>query len=264
MPGYSQRFYVCAMRDVRAHEEHLPTALTGAGRNLAVAVLVLGPLLWCVGLLLRAQAVSSAGFTAEDVAQFAAEPFAVREQLATYAENPALTISGYGASLAGAILLIPATVVLAHLAARRSPVLAATGGLLVILGFAARIYFAGVEQVAFQLVETRGLDPTATMILDTYDDISYGPWRVPVTAAFGQYLGMPLLAAGLYRTRILGGARVLILLWSATMWGGVLKTADWWDAASGAALFVALAALAVDLMRHGGPGPRRGRGLLSW
>ena len=229
-----------------------------------MSVLVLGPLLWCVGLSLRTQAVTSARFTPEEVARYAAEPFAVREQLAAYAANPALTVAGYATFLIGTILLIPAMAILAYLAAQRSPWLATAGGALVVFGLVARVYFAGVEQVAFQLVDAQGLDAAATMVLSTYVDISYGPWRVPVTAVFGQYLGMPLLAAGLYRAKIFGGVRTLILLWFATMWGGVLKAAGWWDVVAASALLIVFAALAVQLIRYGKPKPRHDRRLLSW
>ena len=85
-----------------------------------MAVLILGPALWCVGLVLRTWTVASSGFTSEEMARYAAEPFAVREQLAAYAANPALTTAGYATFLAGAILLIPATAVLAHLCGEAS------------------------------------------------------------------------------------------------------------------------------------------------
>lgn len=228
-----------------------------------MAVLILGPLFWCMGLLLRTLAVTSAGFTPGEVARFAADDFAAREQLSAYAANPALTTAGYATFLLGAVLLIPATAVLAYLAAPRSPRLALWGGLLVIFGFLARVYFAGVEQLAFDVVDSQGVDAAAAMVLGGYADISYGPWCIPVTAAFGQYLGMPLLAAALYRARIFGGARILVLLWSATMWGGVLKSAGWWDVVSGFLLVVVLATLAVRVGRDGRPSLRR-RGVLSW
>jgi hypothetical protein len=238
--------------------------LTKVGRILGPSALILGPLFWCVGLSLRTQAVSSAGFTREELTQHATEQFAAREQLATYAANPALTIAGYATFLIGAILLIPAMAILAYLAARRSPWLATAGGVLMVFGLVARVYFAGVEQVAFQMVDIQGLDAAVTMVLSTYVDISYGPWRVPVTAVFGQYLGMPLLAAGLYRARIFGGLRTLILLWFATMWGGVLKAAGWWDVVAAFALLIVFSALAVQLIRDGKVKPRPGRRFLSW
>jgi hypothetical protein len=234
-----------------------------AARLLAVVALVLGPLFWCVGLLLRTLALSSAGFTTDELARHAAEPFAVREQLAAYAANPALTTAGFASFLIGSILLIPATWALARLAARRSPRLAVAGGALVILGLVARVYFAGVEQTAFQLAGTDGVDTATATILGAYVDVSYGPWRIAVTSAFGQYLGMPLLAAALYRSGVVGGARVVILLWSATMWAGVLKTAGWGDVIAAAALAVALGAVAVQLSRGKLPSVRDRR-LVSW
>ena len=136
--------------------------------------------------------------------------------------------------------------------------------MLVALGFLARVYFAGVDQTAFELVDSQGVDAAATTILGSYADVSYGPWRIPVTASVGQYLGMPLLAAALYRAGIFGGVRTLVLLWSATMWGGVLKAAGWWDAVSAALLFVVLAMLAVQLIRDGEPRLHARRSLLSW
>ena len=63
-------------------------------RYLAVTALILGPLFWCVGLLLRTLAVATANFTPADAARFGAEQFAAREQLAAYAANPALTLAG--------------------------------------------------------------------------------------------------------------------------------------------------------------------------
>jgi hypothetical protein len=252
------------MRDGDDEEGTRFGALAPAGRAVAAAVLILGPLLWCLGLVLRTLAVSSAGFTTEEVAQFAADQFAVREQLAAYAANPALTVAGYATFLLGAILLIPAFAALAYLAARQSPRLATAGGLLVVFGLLARVYFAGVEQVAFQLVDARGVEAAATTVTGTYVDISYGPWRIPVTAAFGQYLGAPLLAAALYRSRIFGGVRTLIFLWSAAMWTGVLKAAGWWDVIAASALFVVLAILAVQLIRKGEPDLRHDRRPLSW
>ncbi|MEV7629648.1 hypothetical protein [Actinoplanes sp. NPDC089786] len=227
-------------------------------------VLVFGPLLWSSGLLLRTLAVSSAGFTPDDVARFAAEPFAVREQLAAYAANPVLTVAGYAVFLAGAIILIPATAALAWLAARRSPVLAASGGALAILGLVARVYFAGVDHVAFQLATSQGLDAAATMVLDTYVDISYGPWRIAVVAAFGQYVGALLLAVGLYRAKIFGVVRALLFLWPATMWTGVLKTAGWWDVVASVLLLVVLTVLAVPWLRTGEPRSGPERGLRIW
>jgi hypothetical protein len=252
------------MREVREDDVHLHTRLTRSGRYLTATVLIAGPLVWCVGLFLRWRAVSSAGFDPGDVARFAAEPFAVREQLAAYAGNPSLTIAGYAVFLTGAVLLIPATAALAHMAAPRAHWPANVGGVLMTLGLVARVYFTGVEQTAFQLVDAQGVDAAAETILNSYVDLSYGPWRVPVIAAFGQYAGALLLAVALYRAKVFGGVRTLVLLWWATMWTGVLKTTGWSDIAAGFALFIVLALLAVRVLGTGGPRLRSDRGPLSW
>src|SRR5689334_3933567 len=118
------------MGDVDEIESREPATLIMATRVLAVSALILGPLLWCVGLLLRTLAVSSAAFTDDEVARYAAEPFAVREQLAAYVANPALATAGYATFLIGAILMIPATWALARLAVQRSPWLTMSGGVL--------------------------------------------------------------------------------------------------------------------------------------
>lgn len=114
------------------------------------------------------------------------------------------------------------------------------------------------------MADAQGPGLAAGFVVDSYVDTSYGPWRIPVTAAFGQYLGMPLLAVGLYRARILGGGRVLVLLWWATMWTGVLKTVGWIDVLSALTLCLVTVPLAIQLVRNGKPNLRQNRGLLSW
>ena len=94
--------YFEAMGDGGKNEGRQSGPLTTVGRILWAGALILGPLLWCVGLALRTHAVSSAGFTPEEVAQYAAEPFAVREQLAAYAANPGWVVAGYAIFLIGA------------------------------------------------------------------------------------------------------------------------------------------------------------------
>jgi hypothetical protein len=233
-------------------------------RIIAGGALLGGPVLWLVGLILRRVAVSAAGFSPEQGRQFASEPFAAHEQLAAYVSQPGLTTAGYAVFLVGVIVMIPATAALARLASTSSRVLAPLGGLLALCGLLARVYFTGVEQVSFSLADSHGVDFATTFVLDNYVEVSYGPWRVPVVAAFGQYVGAVVLAAGLYRARILGTGRSLILVLWATMWTGVLKAAGWTDVLGGAALFLVLAPLAVHLIHEGVPRLVSKRRLLSW
>jgi hypothetical protein len=234
-------------------------------RLIGGVALVLGPVAWGVGLALRAAAVDAAGFTPQQAARFAAEPFAAPAQLAAYAVEPGLVTAGYAVFLAGALLLWPAVVLLARLVAVRSPVLGGLGGALLVLGLFGRAYHAGVDQTAFALTGVLGLDTTTRAVMDTYVEISYGPWLLPVAAGAAQYPGTLLLAVGAYRSGLFGAGRSLALLWWGTLWVGVLKAGTWLDAGSAAALCLALVPLGVQVLRGtAGPpaGPRRRP--LSW
>ncbi|MDI5975717.1 hypothetical protein [Amycolatopsis magusensis] len=219
------------------------------GRVIGGAALVLGPLVWWAGLLLRYLALHSGAFTAEQLAEFARQPFAVPSQLAAYLANPALVTAGYACFAAGALLLWPAFVTLARVVAARAPVLARWGGTLVVLGLFGRLYFAGVDQTAFHLAASQGLDRANEFVAANYAGISYGPWRVGVTASACQYLGMLLLAIGAFRSGTFGLGRCLVLLWAGTLWGGVLKAVHLADLFEYGALCLVLVPLGVRVLR---------------
>ncbi|MDH2428216.1 hypothetical protein [Sphaerisporangium sp. TRM90804] len=223
------------------------------GRIIGGTALVLGPVVWFAGLLLRHLGVRSAAFTPAQAEAFAAQPFAAPEQLAAYLAHPALVTAGYACFAAGALLLWPAFATLARIIAARSPGLAFWGGTLAVLGLFGRLYFAGVDQTAFQLAEAQGLGPATTAVMSTYVDISYGPWRVPVIASACQYLGVLLLAAGAFRSGTFGLGRSLVLLWWGTLWGGVLKASEPLDALSGAVACLVLVPLGIRVLRDAVP-----------
>ncbi|MEV6865785.1 hypothetical protein AB0M44_32910 [Streptosporangium subroseum] len=220
------------------------------GRIIGGAALVLGPIVWSAGLLLRYLALHSGAFTPEQLERFGRQPFAAPSQLAAYMENPALVTAGYACFAAGALLLWPAFATLARIIAARSPGLAFWGGTLIILGLFARLYFAGVDQTAFQLAEAHGLDQATETVMSTYVDISYGPWRVPVTASACQYAGMLLLAIGAFRSGTFGLGRCLLFLWAGTLWGGVLKASQLFDGViSNGGLCLVLVPLGIQVLR---------------
>jgi hypothetical protein len=219
------------------------------GRVIGGAALVLGPLVWWAGLLLRYLALHSGAFTAEQLAGFARQPFAAPSQLAAYLANPALVTAGYACFAAGALLLWPAFATLARVVAARAPVLAFWGGTLVILSLFARLYSAGVDHTAFQLAASQGRDRATAFVLANYMDISYGPWRVAVTAHACLHLGMLLLAIGAFRSGTFGLGRCLLLLWAGTLWGGVLKAVHLADLFEYGALCLVLVPLGVRVLR---------------
>ncbi|MFF0740349.1 hypothetical protein ACFYVL_08090 [Streptomyces sp. NPDC004111] len=224
------------------------------GRHTGATALVLGSLVWLAGLVLRYLAMRSAGFTPAQLTWFGQQPFPAPGQLATYQASPALTTAGYGCFAAGAILLCFAFVTFAQVVAVRSPKLALAGGLLVVVGLFSRLYWAGVDHTAFQLIEPLGLDRATQLVLDAYTDISYGPLRVPITAAFGLYFGTLLLSIGAFRAGTFGMGRTLLFLASGTLWTGALKESGALDIVLGGLLCVVFVPLGVRVFRGGEPG----------
>lgn len=184
-------------------------------RYLNGVALILGPLAWLAGLIVRHLA-------ARDI-ELGELPFAAPEQLVAYAQNPALTTAGYALFALGSLLMFPAVVAFARTIATRSPWLAGTGGTLFVAGLFARWYFSGIDLTAFELVDTLGLQQATDLVLKSYVDLSYGLWRVPVSASAGSILGAVLLAIGAYRARAMGLTRCALLLAYGWVFMGVLK-----------------------------------------
>jgi hypothetical protein len=245
------------------------------GRLIGGVSLVVGPVAWLSGLLLRHLVLRTGALTPEQLAAFAEEPFAAPSQLAAYVGEPALVTAAYAAFFAGTILLWPAIVTLAQIIAARSPRLAYWGGTLFVLGLFGRAYHAGVDQTAFQLTHVLGLEQATSAVSETYVAISYGPWFVPVTASACQYLGTVLLVIAAYRSATFGVGRCLVFLWAGVMWGGVLKASHLYDVVRAGLLCLVLVPLGVAVLRDRVPvlrtrllsaayaGPGRPR-LLGW
>ncbi|UMP02462.1 hypothetical protein [Amycolatopsis sp. EV170708-02-1] len=223
--------------------------------------LILAPLVWFAGMLLRHLVLKD--FTPEQVAWFDQQPFAAPGQLAAYAANPAFVTAAYSVFLLGAILLLPAFLMLAKIVAAKAPALAVWGFLLLALGLFARVYFAGVELTAFELVDKLGLDQATRLVMDDYVDLSYGLWRIPVTASVGQYAGGLLLAIGAFRAGTFGTGRALLFLWPCTLWMGVLKESEFLSIVTAVALGLVLVPLGVRVLTGSSPAERKPRPL-SW
>ncbi|MFJ9553495.1 hypothetical protein ACIRPH_06745 [Nocardiopsis sp. NPDC101807] len=225
------------------------------GRRIGGAALVAAPLLWCTGLSLRCLALRGGAFTDAELRAFEAQPFMAASQLAAYAETPLVATAAQALFASGTMLLVLAFAALARLAAPGSPRLAATGAALIALGLLARMYAVGVDSAAFALVDELGLGPATATVTAAYADLSYGPWRVPVTAYFGQYTGVLLLAVGAHRSGVLGTGRAFLLLSWGALWSGVLKEATLWDCAvAAAAAGLVFAPLGVRVLRGTAPG----------
>jgi hypothetical protein len=189
---------------------------------MRVVALGIGPLVWFAALLVRHLGVETAGFTAAERARFDAEPFAAPEQLAAYARQPELVTAGYALFALASILLCATVIVFAREIGGR---LALVGCAVFVASLFARLYFSGIDLTAFELVDRLGLDQATRLVLESYVDLSYGLWRIPVTASAGSIVGAVLLAIAGWRAGKLGVVRCLLLLSFGWVFMGVLKEA---------------------------------------
>ncbi|WP_223165770.1 hypothetical protein [Lentzea indica] len=187
---------------------------------MRVIALVVGPLVWCAALLVRHLGVETAGLTAAERARFDAEPFAAPEQLAAYAHQPGLVTAGYALFALASILLCATVIVFAREIGGR---LALVGAAAFVASLFARLYFSGVDLTAFELVDRMGLEQATSFVMGSYVDLSYGLWRLPVTASAGSIAGAVLLAVAGWRAKKLGIVRCSLLLSFGWVFMGVLK-----------------------------------------
>jgi hypothetical protein len=149
---------------------------------MRVLALLTGPLVWFAALLVRHLGVETAGFTTAERDRFGAEPFAAPEQLAAYARQPELVTAGYALFALASILLCATVIVFAQEIGGR---LAFAGAAVFVASLFARLYFSGVDLTAFELVDRMGLERATAFVMESYVDVSYGLWRVPVAASAG-------------------------------------------------------------------------------
>ncbi|MFI6500599.1 hypothetical protein [Nonomuraea typhae] len=231
------------------------------GNRIAALTLIVGPLTWCAGLLLR-YLLTEVILTPGQRQWAAAQDFAGPGQLLAYSLNPDLVTVAYAVFVLGVVLLFPTYLTLAQLIGTR---LAYWGATLVIVGLFARLYFAGADQTAFQLTEVLGVKEATTTVMSEYVDISYGPWRVPVWFSAGPFIGGALLAVAAWRTGLFGTARALLIVLPNLTWMGVLKAATLSDPIITALLTAILVPLALQLLHSGRPAlPTTRPNLLSW
>ncbi|SEG30386.1 hypothetical protein SAMN05444920_102511 [Nonomuraea solani] len=230
------------------------------GRWIGGVTLVLGPVVFCAGFLLRYLGTTTA-LTPEQVVWAEKQPFAAYGEFVAYVSDPALLTLAYAVFALGALLLFPAFVALGQMVGGG---LAYWGATLLVVGLFARLYFAGADQTAFQLTEALGLDQARSAVMKEYVDISYGPWRVPVWASVGQYAGSVLLAIAAWRTGLFGTARAVMVVLAGGVWMGVLKGASPGDVVVVTMLCVALVPLGVGMLRDRLPVQTGRSKVLSW
>ncbi|MGW0523495.1 hypothetical protein [Crossiella sp. NPDC003009] len=207
------------------------TAQPFPGRWLGGASLILGPLLLLAAVFTRHGTY-----------------FFFPAQLAGYAADPVRMTVSYSLFAVGMVLLLPAVLLLA---ARAGGMWAGLGASLVLLGLCARIFHAGVDYLAFRLVDGQGAEAAAAVV-----GAAYPVPHVFTFASFAVVLGWPVLAVGVYRAGVLGPVRAVALAAMTALPVGVLKGATISSMVAVVALSVALVPLGVSVLRTG-PWPSR-------
>ncbi|MEV6236986.1 hypothetical protein [Lentzea sp. NPDC051838] len=190
---------------------------------MRVLALVAGPVVWLAALVVRHLAVETAGFTEAERAAFDAEPFKAHEQLAAYARSPELVTAGYSLYTLASILLCATVFVFAKEIGGR---LAVVGGALFVASLFSRLHGTGIDLTAFEMVDSMGVEAATQFVLGSYVDLSYGFWRVTVTASAGAILGVIVLAIAGWRAGKLGLVPCALLLSFGWMFLGILKEAS--------------------------------------
>ncbi|MEU8308025.1 hypothetical protein AB0C84_31130 [Actinomadura sp. NPDC048955] len=204
------------------------------GRWLAGTSLLIGPVLLLFGVLLRARF-----------------HFFFPDQLAAYDRYPVLMTASYSCFAAGTVALWPAVSDLAVRIGAVRPAPAAFGGGLVLVGLFARTFHAGVDHLAFGLVDAQGRPSATVAVAGTYQ-----AFHIFQYTSFAIMLGWPVLAVGAWRSGVLGPVRCLGLALMALLPLGVLKGTTPLSIAGAAGLCVAFVPLGLATLREG-PRPSR-------
>ncbi|MFC6080845.1 hypothetical protein [Sphaerisporangium aureirubrum] len=210
------------------------------GRWIGGIAMVLGPALLLAGVLLRVR-----------------HHFFFPDQLKAYDAEPVLMTAAYSLFAAGNVVLCAAVATLARMIGVHRPAWALWGGALVIAGLFTRTFHAGIDHLAFQLVDVQGVQAATQAVAD-----SYTVWHVFRFPALAIFTGWTVLAIGAYRSRTLGLARAVALgLMSALALGTLKGTEVPQSLIAVGGLCVALVPLGVTLLRDG---PRPARRALLW
>ncbi|WP_428657776.1 hypothetical protein [Runella sp.] len=196
------------------------------GRWIGGTSMIFGPLLLLSGILLRLRF-----------------HFFFPQQLAAYQQNPTLITASYSLFLAGNILLWPAIVLLARLIGQTHPGWATWGSTMVIFGLFARTFHAGIDQLAFQLVNAQNLDLATKVVAD-----SYGAFHIVAALSPLILFGWVVLAIGTYLSGTLGIIRAIALGSMSALMMGVLKGSTWVSVVSSLGLCAALIPLGFQIL----------------
>ena len=183
--------------DINDSPDHWPFP----GRWMGGVCLILGPVLLLTGALLRIQF-----------------HFFAPEQLQAFEGHPNLVTAAYSTYSVGAVALGFGVLALVHRIAVWNRTWAFWGGALAVTGLFNRIFSAGVDHMAFQMVSVLGADQAFAVVSETYR-----AFHVFRSANPAVMLGWPVLAIGAYRAGVLGPVRAAALSLMFMLPFGTLK-----------------------------------------
>jgi hypothetical protein len=209
------------------------------GRWIGGISLILGPLLLLTAALLRV-------------------PFHYffDAQLTAYAEHPARVTAAYSCFTLGCLFTWPAVITVSRLIGMRFPALAIIGGITVVLGLMGRVFHAGIDHLAFQLVNVQGLDTAIDAV-----DQSYLAFHVVRYFNGMMMVGWLLLAIGAYRAGVMGWFRSIALASLFFLPFGTLKGTRGETVFLLLGLCIAFIPLGIRVLREG---PRPSRKAVFW
>jgi hypothetical protein len=126
--------------------------------------------------------------------------------LTAYSEHPALITAAYSCFTLGCLFTWPAVITLSQLIGIKFPTLAHIGGTVVILGLIGRVFHAGIDHLASQLVDVQGLQSAIQAV-----DDSYQVFHVVRYFNGMMMVGWVLVAIGAYRAGVMGWFRSIAL-----------------------------------------------------
>ena len=199
------------------------------GRWVGGITMILAPLLFLIGMLLRIQ-----------------YHFFFPQQLQAFQDNPTLMITAYNFFIVGNIFLFPAILTLVRLNGKKKGQISLWGGMFVILGLFARTFQGGINHLAFQLVDLHGLDMATKTIAD-----SYGAFNLIATLNGTIMFGWLILAIGSYLSGTLGLFKSICLGLMAALMSGVLKGTSLFSVVAASGLCIALIPLGFKVLNQG-------------
>lgn len=214
------------------HPPAQPTSFPG--RWIGGVSLILGPLLILTGALLRIQF-----------------HFFAPQQLEAFKAHPNLITAAYSCYSLGSVILCFGIISLANLISNWSRVWGIWGGVLAILGLFTRTFHAGIDHMAFQLVQVQSQELAWQSVSD-----SYRAFHVFRSLNGTIMAGWIVLAIGAYRSGTLSLFRSIALGLMVMVPFGTLKGTEI-RAMGIIGLCIALIPLGISMLRKGPPLSKR-------